>query len=136
MIANKEILLTELVFKFSRSGGAGGQHVNKVSSKVLLQWDVAGSTVFSEDQKAILFHALSNRINKDGVLQLESDNDRSQLKNKEIAIQRFLTIVDTALIPVKARKKTRIPYSKVVDRLDRKKRQSELKKSRSKKFDD
>lgn len=105
MIANKEILLTELVFKFSRSGGAGGQHVNKVSSKVLLQWDVAGSTVFSEDQKAILFHALSNRINKDGVLQLESDNDRSQLKNKEIAIQRFLTIVDTALIPVKARKK-------------------------------
>ncbi|MGJ1445763.1 alternative ribosome rescue aminoacyl-tRNA hydrolase ArfB [Sphingobacterium spiritivorum] len=136
MIANKEILLTELVFKFSRSGGAGGQHVNKVSSKVLLQWDVAGSTVFSEDQKAILFHALSSRINKDGVLQLESDNDRSQLKNKEIAIQRFLTIVDTALIPVKARKKTRIPYSKVVDRLDRKKRQSELKKSRSKKFDD
>ncbi|MGJ1196132.1 alternative ribosome rescue aminoacyl-tRNA hydrolase ArfB [Sphingobacterium spiritivorum] len=136
MIANKEILLTELVFKFSRSGGAGGQHVNKVSSKVLLQWDVAGSAVFSEHQKAILFHALSNRINKDGVLQLESDNDRSQVKNKEIAIQRFLTIVDTALIPVKARKKTRIPYSKVVDRLDRKKRQSELKKSRSKKFDD
>ncbi|EEI93997.1 peptidyl-tRNA hydrolase domain family protein [Sphingobacterium spiritivorum ATCC 33300] len=136
MIANKEILLTELVFKFSRSGGAGGQHVNKVSSKVLLQWDVAGSTFFLEDQKAILFHALSNRINKDGVLQLESDNDRSQVKNKEIAIQRFLTIVDTALIPVKARKKTRIPYSKVVDRLDRKKRQSELKKSRSKKFDE
>ena len=136
MIANKEILLTELVFKFSRSGGAGGQHVNKVSSKVLLQWDVARSTFFSQDQKAILFHALSNRINKDGVLQLESDNDRSQVKNKEIAIQRFLTIVDTALIPVKARKKTRIPYSKVVDRLDRKKRQSELKKSRSKKFDE
>ncbi|SUJ17083.1 Peptidyl-tRNA hydrolase YaeJ [Sphingobacterium spiritivorum] len=136
MIANKEILLTELVFKFSRSGGAGGQHVNKVSSKVLLLWDVAGSTFFSEDQKAILFHALSNRINKDGVLQLESDNDRSQIRNKEIAIQRFLTIIDTALIPVKTRKKTRIPYSKVVDRLDRKKRQSELKKSRSKKFDD
>ncbi|QQT26977.1 alternative ribosome rescue aminoacyl-tRNA hydrolase ArfB [Sphingobacterium spiritivorum] len=136
MIANKEILLTELVFKFSRSGGAGGQHVNKVSSKVLLQWDVAGSTVFSADQKATLFHVLSNRINKDGILQLESDNDRSQVRNKEIAIQRFLTLIDTALTPVKARKKTKIPYSKVVDRLDRKRRQSDLKKTRSKKFDE
>ncbi|WP_293914414.1 MULTISPECIES: alternative ribosome rescue aminoacyl-tRNA hydrolase ArfB [unclassified Sphingobacterium] len=136
MVANKEILLTELVFKFSRSGGAGGQHINKVSSKVLLQWDVAGSTVFSADQKATLFHVLSNRINKDGILQLESDNDRSQVRNKEIAIQRFLTLIDTALTPVKARKKTKIPYSKVVDRLDRKRRQSDLKKTRSKKFDE
>ncbi|MGJ1431747.1 alternative ribosome rescue aminoacyl-tRNA hydrolase ArfB [Sphingobacterium spiritivorum] len=136
MVAIKEILLTELVFKFSRSGGAGGQHVNKVSSKVLLQWDVAGSTVFSADQKATLFHVLSNRINKDGILQLESDNDRSQVRNKEIAIQRFLTLIDTALTPVKARKKTKIPYSKVVDRLDRKRRQSDLKKTRSKKFDE
>lgn len=129
-------LIGELTFKFSRSGGAGGQHVNKVSSKVTLQWDVERSAVFSAEEKALLVDKLSNRINKEGILQLESDTDRSQVRNKEIAIDRFLHLVKDALVPSKPRKKTKIPYSSVLKRLDRKKQQSQLKASRRRSFDD
>lgn len=129
-MVNKELILRELTFKFTRSGGAGGQNVNKVSTKVLLQWPVLSSTCIDEDAKSLIIEALSNRINKDGVFQLECDTDRSQLRNKEIAIERFLHIIKTTLIPVKARKKTKIPYRKVLDRLDRKAKQSEKKSNR------
>lgn len=129
-------LIGELTFKFSRSGGAGGQHVNKVSSKVTLQWDVASSAVFSAEEKAVVAEKLSNRINKEGILQLESDVDRSQSRNKEIAIDRFLRLIKDALVPTKPRKKTKIPYSSVLKRLDRKKQQSQLKASRRPNFDD
>ena len=127
---NNELLIRELVFKFTRSGGAGGQHVNKVSSKVLLQWPVLASNCLDEDEKKIIMDTLSNRINKEGIFQLECDTDRSQLKNKEIAIQRFLLIIKTTLIPIKARKKTKIPYRMVLNRLDRKAKQSEKKSNR------
>ncbi|WP_343563618.1 alternative ribosome rescue aminoacyl-tRNA hydrolase ArfB [Sphingobacterium sp.] len=129
-------LIGELTFKFSRSGGAGGQHVNKVSSKVTLQWDVERSAVFSAEEKALIAEKLSNRINKEGILQLESDTDRSQVRNKEIAIDRFLHLVEDALVPSKPRKKTKIPYSSVLKRLDRKKQQSQLKASRRRSFED
>lgn len=129
-------LIGELTFKFSRSGGAGGQHVNKVSSKVTLQWDVASSAVFSAEEKAVVAEKLSNRINKEGILQLESDVDRSQARNKEIAIDRFLRLIKDALVPTKPRKKNKIPYSSVLKRLDRKKQQSQLKASRRPNFDD
>ncbi|WP_286778536.1 MULTISPECIES: alternative ribosome rescue aminoacyl-tRNA hydrolase ArfB [Sphingobacterium] len=133
---NLERVIGELTFKFSRSGGAGGQHVNKVSSKVLLQWDVALSTAASVEEKAMIFNALANRINKEGILQLECDIDRSQIRNKEIAIDRFKRIVEGALVPAKPRKKTKTPYSSVLKRLDRKKQQSQLKASRKKNFDE
>lgn len=133
---NIEGLIAELTFKFSRSGGSGGQHVNKVSSKVTLQWDVAQSKVLSDDQKAIVGTKLSNRISKMGILQLEADSDRSQVRNREIAIERFMQILKEALVPAKPRKKTRIPYSSVLKRLDRKKQQSQLKASRKQNFDD
>ncbi|KKO92708.1 peptide chain release factor 1 [Sphingobacterium sp. Ag1] len=133
---NLEGVIGELTFKFSRSGGAGGQHVNKVSSKVLLQWDVALSTAASVEEKAMIFTALANRINKEGILQLECDIDRSQIRNKEIAIDRFKRIVEGALVPEKPRKKTKTPYSSVLKRLDRKKQQSQLKASRKKNFDE
>lgn len=101
-----------------------------------LQWDVEQSTVLSAEEKAILTEKLSNRINKEGILQLESDTDRSQVRNKEIAIDRFLHLVKDALIPIKPRKKTKIPYSSVLKRLDRKKQQSQLKASRRRNFED
>ncbi|MEI2274987.1 alternative ribosome rescue aminoacyl-tRNA hydrolase ArfB [Sphingobacterium sp. ML3W] len=129
-------LIGELTFKFSRSGGAGGQHVNKVSSKVTLQWNVEQSAIFSVEEKAVVAEKLSNRINKEGVLQLESDTDRSQVRNKEIAIGRFLNLLKDALVPSKPRKKTKIPYSSVLKRLDRKKQQSQLKASRKRSFED
>lgn len=118
---NIENISGELTFKFSRSGGAGGQHVNKVSSKVLLQWDVEKSLVLSAEEKAIIMTKLSGRINKEGLLQLESDTDRSQIRNKEIAINRLLHILKEALAPVKSRKKTKVPYGSILKRLDRKK---------------
>ena len=127
---NRELLIKELTFKFTRSGGAGGQNVNKVSTKVLLQWSVLTSICIDDDVKNLIMDALSNRINKDGVFQLECDTDRSQLKNKELAIERFLHIIKTTLTPVKARKKTKIPYRKVLDRLDRKAKQAEKKSNR------
>jgi len=129
-------LIGELTFKFSRSGGAGGQHVNKVSSKVTLQWNVEQSAIFSVEEKAVVAEKLSNRINKEGVLQLESDTDRSQVRNKEITIGRFLNLLKDALVPSKPRKKTKIPYSSVLKRLDRKKQQSQLKASRKRSFED
>ncbi len=133
---NLEGVIGELTIKFSRSGGAGGQHVNKVSSKVLLQWDVALSTAVSVEEKAMVFTALANRINKEGILQLECDIDRSQVRNKEIAIDRFKRILMAALVPAKPRKKTKTPYLSVLKRLDRKKQQSQLKASRKKNFDE
>ena len=133
---NLESVIGELTFKFSRSGGAGGQHVNKVSSKVLLQWDVALSTAVSVEEKAMIFTVLTNRINKEGILQMECDIDRSQIRNKEIAIDRFKRIVEGALVPAKPRKKTKTPDSSVLKRLDRKKQQSQLKASRKKNFDE
>ncbi|MDR0262950.1 MULTISPECIES: alternative ribosome rescue aminoacyl-tRNA hydrolase ArfB [unclassified Sphingobacterium] len=133
---NLEGVVGELTFKFSRSGGAGGQHVNKVSSKVLLQWDVNLSTAVSVEEKAIIFTVLTSRINKEGILQLECDIDRSQLRNKEIAIDRFKRILEAALVPAKPRKKTKVPYSSILKRLDRKKQQSQLKASRKKNFDE
>lgn len=127
---NRELLLKELTFKFARSGGAGGQHVNKVSSKVLLQWHISESMCLNEYEKTLISSVLSNRINKESVFQLECDTDRSQLKNKELAIERFFHIIQTALTPTKARKKTKIPYRKVLDRLDRKAKQAEKKNNR------
>lgn len=127
---NRELLLKELTFKFARSGGAGGQHVNKVSSKVLLQWHILESMCLNEDEKTLISSVLSNRINKEAVFQLECDTDRSQLKNKELVIERFFHIIQTALKPTKARKKTKIPYRKVLDRLDRKAKQAEKKNNR------
>jgi len=129
-------LIGELTFKFSRSGGAGGQHVNKVSSKVTLQWNVEQSAIFSAEEKAVVTEKLSNRINKEGILQLESGTDRSQVRNKEIAIDRFLNLLKEALVPTKPRKKTKIPYSSVLKRLNRKKQQSQLKASRKRSFED
>ncbi|MDR3009179.1 MAG: aminoacyl-tRNA hydrolase [Sphingobacterium sp.] len=133
---NLEGVVGELTFKFSRSGGAGGQHVNKVSSKVLLQWDVNLSTAVSVEEKAIILTLLTSRINKEGILQLECDIDRSQLRNREIVIDRFKRILEAALVPAKPRKKTKVPYSSILKRLDRKKQQSQLKASRKRDFED
>lgn len=133
---NLEGVIGELTFKFSRSGGAGGQHANKVSSKVLLQWNVEVSRAISLEEKAMIYTVLANRINKYGIFQLECDIDRSQIRNKEIAIDRFRRTLESALVPIKTRKKTKIPYSSILKRLDRKKQQAQLKASRRKNFEE
>lgn len=127
---NKEGIATEFVFKTARSSGAGGQNVNKVESKVTLLWDVAGSAYITPAQKDLLLERLKNRISKDGLLQIESSEDRSQLRNKELAIKRFFGLLETSLVVNKKRVATKIPKSKVIERLDRKKKHSQKKSFR------
>ncbi len=115
-------LLKEITFKTSRSGGKGGQHVNKVSSKVLLIWNVPNSNVFTDEEKKLLMNRLATRLTKEGNLLLESDTDRSQLKNKELVIKRWIDLITDSLIPDKPRIATKIPKSIVLARLDRKKK--------------
>jgi ribosome-associated protein len=127
-------LESELSFTYSRSGGKGGQNVNKVSTKALLQFNVIQSQLLTDYQKTVIREKLRNQINQEGVLQLTCDETRSQLKNKEIATQRFFNLVKTALKPAKKRKKTKIPRAVKEKRLKNKRIKSEKKENRRKNF--
>ncbi len=127
---DRNILLKELMFKTSRSSGAGGQHVNKVESKVTLLWDIQASALLSGEEKNLLVQKLANRIQTNGYLQMESSETRSQLKNKEIVLQRLVDLIEQALIPAKKRIPTKIPRAKILERMDRKKQQSAKKADR------
>ena len=127
---NKQILLSEIKFKAVRSSGAGGQNVNKVSSKVVLTFDLANSKAFSDEEKILLEQKLTNRLSSESVLILNCDEDRSQLKNKEIIVKRFLELIKNALILPKIRKSTKIPKSAIRKRLKNKKSLSEIKQNR------
>ena len=120
----------EVKYRISRSGGAGGQNVNKVSTKVELLFDVERSIVLTERQKTIVVEKLSNRISSEGLLSLKSDETRSQLTNKEIVFERFINLIKTALTPVKKRRPTKPSRSSVRKRLSNKKKLSEKKSNR------
>jgi ribosome-associated protein len=128
----KEKIISELSFKAVRSSGAGGQNVNKVSSKVVLTFDLKNSQALTEEEKLRLETKLSSRLTTDFVLILNCDEDRSQLKNKEIVIKRFLEIIKNGLIVPKERKPTKIPKSVIRKRIKDKKNISEVKKNRRK----
>ncbi len=123
---------SEWVFKTSRSGGKGGQHVNKVSTKVELNFEVARSAFLTDEQKVRIAYKLSNRINKDGFLQVVSESERTQLKNKQQAIARFYELLEDALKVPKKRKPTKMPRSVKEKRLKDKKLKGEKKESRRK----
>lgn len=101
---NTQNLIKELNFKATRSSGAGGQHVNKVSSKIELTFDIKATQELSEEQKELLSKNLATRLTKEGILRLFSDDSRSQHKNKEIAIKRFLELIQQGLTIPKVRK--------------------------------
>lgn len=128
----KEKLITELQFKAVRSSGAGGQNVNKVSSKVVLSFDIKNSNSISIEEKNRLETNLSSRLTNDQILILNCDEDRSQLKNKEIVLKRFLAIIEQGLYIPKIRKATKIPKSVIRKRLKDKKNLSETKRNRKK----
>ena len=125
-----EDLNKEVTYRTSRSGGAGGQHVNKVSTKVELLFNVEASMVLTDRRKMLVLEKLSNRITAEGILTLKCDETRSQLTNKEIVFTRFVNLIKTALAPVKKRRPTKPSKSSVRKRLDNKKKHSEKKSNR------
>ena len=128
----KEKIISELSFKAIRSSGAGGQNVNKVSSKVVLTFDLKNSQALTEEEKVRLETKLASRLTTDLVLILNCDEDRSQFRNKEIVIKRFLELIKNALFIPKERKPTKIPKSVIRKRIKDKKNVSEVKKNRKK----
>lgn len=126
----QEELLKEIRFKTSRSQGPGGQHVNKVESRVDLVFDVFKSDALDGDQIEIVSKKLKNRISNDGLLRLQCDVTKSQFKNKEIVTELFLKLIETALKPEKKRKPTKPGKAAKEKRLQDKKKQSDKKEFR------
>ncbi len=125
-------ILSELTYKAVRSSGAGGQNVNKVASKVVLTFDLLHSFVLNEDEKIRALKKLKSKLTLDGILILNCDEDRSQLKNKGIITKRFLEIIEKALVLPKERKATKIPRSVIEKRLKDKSSVAEIKQNRKK----
>ena len=128
----QEQIITELQFKAIRSSGPGGQHANKVSSKVELSFHIESSAGLTERQKKRALLKLGNKISKEGNLILQCDESRSQHKNKELVTKRFLKLLEKSLMVPKARKKSRPTRSSIEKRLKSKKLASLKKTNRGK----
>lgn len=129
-VLQKEVILKELNFKAVRSSGAGGQHVNKVSSKVEVAFGIAQSKGLTPSEKERLLLKLKNRLNKDQVLLLQCDEARSQHKNKQLVVKRLFDLLKKALHIPKKRKATKPSKAVIEKRLKFKKMASQKKSSR------
>ncbi len=125
-------ILPELEFNYSKSSGPGGQHVNKVNTKVGLRFDVVNSNLLSADQKSFLIEKLANKLTKDGVLVLAAQVARSQLANKELVVQKLDKLLSSAFIIKKKRKPTKPTKASKERRLDSKKHHAQKKANRQK----
>jgi ribosome-associated protein len=132
----KEILIPEeqFVFRFSRSSGPGGQNVNKVNTAVTVYFDLAGSNSFSKQQKAVIAERFSHRINKAGQMRVVCQQFRSQIANRQAALERLIGLLRQGLAEKKSRKKTKIPFAAKARRLEDKKHHGQIKKQRSAKI--
>ncbi len=128
----KEILIKELKFKAIRSSGAGGQHVNKVSSKIELSFHLENSKALTEDEKHLLKIKLSSKLTKENFLILFCDETRSQHRNKELVIKRFLKLLEISLIKTKRRKATKPSKASIKKRIKNKQKNSDKKTLRKK----
>lgn len=123
---------TELSFSASRSSGPGGQHVNKVSTKMELRFHVTNSLLLSQEEKDLIVGKLAKRINQEGELVLVSQSERTQLKNKEKVIEKFYDLLAKALTPRKKRKPTKPTAAAKEKRLEEKRLNAEKKERRKK----
>jgi len=125
-----EIPVSELDFSFSRSGGPGGQNVNKLETKVTARWNFQRSGSLSEHQKHLIAEKLKNRIGEEGELIVSSQTERLQGRNRQRAISVMNGLVNAALAEPRKRKKTKVPFRSREKRLEAKRKISEKKKSR------
>ena len=128
---DSEVILKELEFKAVRSSGPGGQHVNKTSSKVTVQFHIENSSGLKDEEKELLQERLKNRISAEGFLSLSASDSRSQHKNKATAISRMLDLIKENLKTKKKRKKTK-PSKQAIEKRLKSKRDKALKKQRRK----
>ena len=126
MLLDKEIE-KEFNLKAIRSSGSGGQHVNKVATKIELSFNVELSQSLTQEQKEIIIDKLAKRLTKENVLIIQCSETRSQLKNKRIAIQKAISIIEEALVINPERKPTKIPKAVIKKRLKSKRLNSEKK---------
>lgn len=125
-----ELILKEVKFIASRSSGPGGQNVNKVNTKVELRFDILNSDFLTQEQKNLLVQKLANKVNNEGVLILTSQEKRTQLKNKEMAQDKFVKLLEQAFVKPKERKTKKVSKAAKEKRLDDKRNISEKKSLR------
>ncbi|MBC8155864.1 MAG: aminoacyl-tRNA hydrolase [Bacteroidetes bacterium] len=129
---NAKSLLPDVCYQFARSGGAGGQNVNKVSTKAELRFSVRDSTRLTDHERAVLLEKLANKLTNEGELVLSHQTERSQLDNKEKVTKKFLRLIEKAFEVPKPRKATKPSRSAVAERINEKKKKGETKAMRGK----
>jgi ribosome-associated protein len=129
---DKDIILKELNYSAVRAGGPGGQHVNKVATKVVLTFDLSNSSGLTDEEKAKLQYTLKNKLSKEGLLILTSYDSRSQYKNKEVVTLKLFKLLQRGLMKPKERRATKPTRSSVLNRLEAKKKKAQIKHLRKK----
>jgi len=132
IVINQDLLIpdSEVRFSAARSGGPGGQHVNKVSSRVILEFDVMHTSVLSPYQKRKIAERVGHRMNQQGILRLQAQRHRAQSANRADLVEKFIGLLQDALRPVKSRVRTRVPYRVREKRLEEKKLRTQVKRVR------